>query len=980
VLMKQEGWGRVFNQVMRSQLHHLQTPLGDLLSGRYNSEPSRNNYRSEMDGIFDRLSISDRYRNRDESDEPFGYLGVYSKMRDYGFIPFSKETLPEEIKELIMSSDSSINRIVERAERLLRNVQIPFSTHVATFVHEQSRKIPTTIGMPLLISVKLPTVAQVSGMLKINVDSMKQIKITLKEFKPSVVVSAQVKVECWSPVLNTGVKVLGQAKFYTPIDGSLTINAKKTPMEIKLNLKPTVIRHEELVTLQTRPIAFALVWPKSLQQWQEQQEITIRGKEWTRTNKHYTELGEHSVGIKFVSRGRWHRTPVKHVPTTPLPVMAGPNKYTLTWQPGHEMPKEITLRLTSKFFKSFDKKQVNVDFNEFYEDSSEDFLSQESSEEISDEPAMRRNTEHYKTYKGKMPVNNEMRLVISTKGSSIKRELDLSSSCLCDQYMKSCKCQLALERTPCPTHETRPWKLQMSIEALYPKTPFTITELTSDKKFMGRINAKWGPEGNQEKKIDIKIVAEQSSLMQSLKDRSSYKRLYDNEEQRSSYRSLFSPVAQYSHILKYGLMDEIKIDCDYELNTYQKEYVNQIYRWIKNMYYDQTFVRNIGINNNEGRIRAKINVDPINRRYMNVTIMTPKEDCKLEDIPLWTEMGSMNMRGMSSPSRSFYDYVSRRVNTEESSCEVRTDRIRTFDGVEYSVPTSTCYSVVAKDCYQRGRSQFVVLVQKQRSGSEKKTLKILTPSTKLVIKTKDNDKLECTLNGVKKPCHQIRAISEHSDHVVLRCKKYPRDSYLKCELPEAGIRVYFDGFATNIKASSLYRGQMCGLCGQSDENPLNDWTDENDLTVSRREMFDSYLLPEEDSSAQCEHTFSPRSTMLSFDDDEFDDLPEISRMSVRSSEYEVRPVEKTKVIEQSHELCFSKEPVLKCPRNTHPIEYENSKQKVVYVCLPRNDMQAEIYHSQVSEDLIVSEVSELPASFTQKERVPKKCVPYNSDY
>jgi hypothetical protein len=979
--LRQDGFGKVFNQLMRSQSHNLQTPLRDLLSGEFKSVESKFNYRSDLNSMFDKLRISERINNN-ELNEPFGYLSLFSKMRDFAFIPFSKETIPEEIREMIMSSDSSISRLVQKAERMLKNVQIPFSSHAATFIHEQSRKIPTSIGMPLQISVKMPLVAQVSGVLKVHVDNMKQIKITLKEFKPSLVVSAQTKVECWSPVLNTGVKVLGQAKLFVPIDGSISINAKKSPMEILMNIRPTVVRHEELVTVQSRPIAFAIVWPKSLQQWQEPQEITIRGKEWTRVNSHFMELGEKSVGIKFISRGKWHRTPEKRVPTTPLPIMAGPNKYTLTWQPGHDMPKEISLRLTSKLFKSFDKKTVNVDFDRFYEDSSENFLSRESSEEMLDEDIsmpeveIENSEEYFKTYKGERPVNNEMKLIVSTKGSSTKRQATVMSTCLCDENMKSCKCKINIERTPIPTIESRPWKLESTIEALYPKTPFTMSELTEDKKLMGRITTKWGPVDNMEKEIDIKIVAEQSARMQRVKERSVYKRMHDNEQHRNTYKSLFSPVAQYTKTMKYGLLDEIKIDVDYKLSTVEKEYVNQIHRMIKNMYYSQSWVRNIDINNPEGRVRAKINIDPINRRYVNVTIMTPKEDCKLIDIPMPMDVSRLNMRRLSSPSRSFYDFVSSQVSSDEQNrCEVRTDRIRTFDDVEYDVPTSTCFTVIAKDCYQRQRSQFAVLIKKQSVNTEKKTLKIVTPNAKLIIKVKNNDKLECIVNGEKKPCHQIRVV-EHNRHVVLRCQKYSRDSYLKCELPEAGIRVFFDGFAANLKVSSLYRGQICGLCGQSDENSLNDFSDELDMTVSRRELFDSYLLPEEENE-QCEHTFPPRNTVLSFDDEEFEDLPEILNMPVRSSEFEMRPLEQTKVIEQSHELCFSKRPVKKCPPSTHPSEYESSKQKVVYCCLPRNDIQAEIFVNQVSEDLIVPEIESLPSSFTQKERVPKKCRPYD---
>ena len=51
------------------------------------------------------------------------------------------------------------------------------------------------------------------------------------------------------------------------------------------------------------------------------------------------------------------------------------------------------------------------------------------------------------------------------------------------------------------------------------------------------------------------------------------------------------------------------------------------------------------------------------------------------------------------------------------------------------------------------------------------------------------------------------------------------------------------------------------------------------------------------------------------------------------------PVQRTRVIEQGHELCFSKKPVLKCAKYTHPIDYEQKVVKIAYTCIDRNEYE-----------------------------------------
>jgi hypothetical protein len=386
---------------------------------------------------------------------------------------------------------------------------------------------------------------------------------------------------------------------------------------------------------------------------------------------------------------------------------------------------------------------------------------------------------------------------------------------------------------------------------------------------------------------------------------------------------------------------------------------------MKNYFYWQTNVSDIEIRNQEDRLRLKLNIDPVNRRYLNMTVMSPNEEARILDIPLPVAVNSLNIRRLSTPSRSFYQFLTNLLHPQRPVCEIRTNNIRTLSEMTLDIPTSTCYSILAKDCHSSELSKFAVLIKKQSPSTEKKTLKIVTPNVKLVMRATEEGSLLCEINGSEKSCEEVTEILEHGSHTVLRCVMTPRSLYMRCELPEAGISVYFDGLSANLKVSQLYRDQVCGLCNQEQEYV----TAKYDYVPTRSELLESYLI-KEDSECQHEIPFNSLRTWEVFDDDyDMKSLEPIIRQ-----DREIEPIERTDVVEHVQELCFSKQPVKKCPRNSQPIEYE-TKEKIVYTCLSRNDIEAEMLERRVrfENEVLTSEIEDLPSSFTETRKIPLKC-------
>jgi hypothetical protein len=1002
-------------RLIRSQSHNLQTSLSDLLEGKLHEQASNPRFRKSLESIYDQLKLRQRGQSSsqesseeeqtEQEDDAFAMLYMRVFGQEYGFLPLSQDIIPEQFVRAFEKDTLSLSKLIKDAERLLKNVEIPFSSQSATFLHEMSRKIPTTFGMPLQLSSKSPAVAQATGIFRIQVDGINKIRVELKQFKPSFTVTAVSKVEVWSPIVNTGIKIVAQAKLYAPSSVRLSIDAEKVQPEVKITIEPTEgLKEFDLIKLSTRPIATVLVWPRFMQQWQEPQEKTIHSEEWTRVNTINKVYGEQSLGIALQVNSQWHHTPSNRISSTPFCPYSGPNKFVVRVRPGLEMPKEYELTLSGKLFEQLSGASVSPKFEKFFEKSDEFSGEDDSGENNKNSMEDERLSKHYRTYKESTPTQHQIKFVATTRGSSIKRELVAQIDYQIGQEGKVQKVVLKIERTPVPTKEQDAWKMQAELETLLPTTPMTVSEVTSDKKLMTRFNVKWGHISAMDKYIDIKMVGDQSSVMRKLVEKSLFKKTFEQEPLRSRHQSLFSPVGQYEHTVAASFLDQYKLDIDYQVSPAFKNVTEKVFRMYKYWNYWQTDIDSqlpVELQKKD-QIRIKFNIDPVNNHYFNVTVQTPKEITRMEDMPIYSSFKGINIRKVSSPKRSFYQWIVSSVSSdyENAVCQVRTDRINTFDNVDYRSPISTCYSVLAKDCGQSKESnKFVVMIKRQSDESEMKTIKIVSEDVKLVIRARQSSSsidLECELNGASPvPCAQL----EHREHQhsVLRVEKLSDEKYVRVILPEAGVRVFFDGLSANIKVSPVYTRSVCGMCG--DYNQEESFRNNCELRTAQKEcvsariprelkkLFVSYLVRTGSQDNLCtknidrytndnEH-YEWKPTQWERSNEElYSSLEESTKTVHRSNERTVvQPILRTLTIEQAHEICFSKVPVAKCPRHTVPTSYKKGDQKIVYSCLERSNPQAEEFLRLLGQDRtkVINEVRELAPSFSQSERVPLKC-------
>jgi len=205
-------------------------------------------------------------------------------------------------------------------------------------------------------------------------------------------------------------------------------------------------------------------------------------------------------------------------------------------------------------------------------------------------------------------------------------------------------------------------------------------------------------------------------------------------------------------------------------------------------------------------------------------------------------------------------------------------------------------------------------------------------------------------------------------------------SSINVELPETGVEVEFDGYAINVKLSSYYQGQQCGLCGHydleaADEFRNPDFTEEKDL----RQYYLNYLIKDQNCQApsqlneiceseECDQDSGSSSSSSSSSDEDDNDNDETTE----------KPDQKTKVIEMDDQICFSTIPVPQCDDNSYAVEVKQQKQ-VPYTCIDQDSESAEEYErkARYGKKAIQGLTNRQP-NFTRTEAIPEKCKKYKS--
>jgi hypothetical protein len=898
-----------------------------------------NQFSQELKSIFETLKIKTRHQPEEYNKEPKAWLSMKLKEQEIALLPFHKETVQQWLQENRASRQD--------LESKLRN-GLPVNLHGASLLHEMSYKIPTTIGFPLEFKIRVPVVFKVTGKLQASYESWTKASIKA-ELKPSMMISVHTTVQCITPIVETGVKVIVNGKLFTPIDAKVETDLSNNNIDdVKIVVRPPTTKRDLLV-LESRPVTYTREWQKTVSTWPEREDVTVMGEEMNRVNTFQKCGGQKSLGLEFCVRGYTHKTPQKSITGTPFAPLSGPNKLVITCEPGEDVPEQVTFKFNGEMTPSTESFRSTFTSSEFSNERKQRTSSEQDSNERSGES-------EYKRYESTKATKTSLKFEAEARNRRLSVELNHHY----DHSDRLTKFSCKINRSPLPSSPEQ-WMGCLNAEVMKPSRSQKISEV-DDKEVVGNVKFSWGRSCDSENQITLKVKGEQSKEQIEMYSRDPEYKMYENCEDRS----LCSPISQDEYLNQISQLLKYTIDLEYKnVPVAVKNITNKAFLLLKNHYFWQSDIAQILVRNPENKIKAVIRIDPQTLQRVNVTIKTPTENATLKDLPLPIKVGGLN-------SRSNGKWWGLGEQTEFTDvCHVSSNKISTFDDVEYKVPLTTCFAVLAKDCSPE--PSFAVLMRKQRDGSELKEVKIVTPEQRILLRpqSESNDKVVVEINGEQYNPEESREHVQHG-HVVARVEK--EGSYVKVVLPETGVKVYFDGYACNVKLSKMYQNQQCGLCGHYDEEYSDEFrTADFRRTNDVREFYKSYIMQDQQCSLPTDDKIC--------NDEECDYEPAWESNDNIESEDEMltseQPIYRTKIVENGDELCFSTVPMPQCQAHSYPERYGNEK-NVNFVCFDRDEHRAEQYERQVRNNGEVLELkdSTLTPSFSRVERLVEKCASY----
>ncbi|VDM39996.1 unnamed protein product [Toxocara canis] len=919
-----------------------------------------------LHSLYEKLNI----RSRREKSSVYAMAYLRFKNLDFAIVPIDAETLPEALK-VMRDGKIDLSRLEGYLTRGCR-----FQTHFATYFHEVSRRLPTTIGMPLVITDKIPTIIGLEGEFKtvLTPQETKRLngaKINL-QVRPTVAATHLIRMHIWNPVVNSGIKMMQAMRFNLPIDAEVELLVDR-----KLQLKYRIRVPQEkkqIFAAHTRLVTITSSWPIDSKIYAEPKLKTVPlEKEPQRMRTFEKSFGEKWIGIRLNIRGQWHDNPLRLLQRSPMLLAAGENAIEVTMEKTRDAPREIVSEFDLELLK--ESRMQKPELEKFYSEKSEDRMFEIDSSEESDEDVwereerkerrvlrrdenreqLRRREEeerlrrqefsrYVREYNPQKGYKLRVLMRINAVGSRVERKAEAEISTGCDERMRYCMFVANGRRTPMFEDERRDWTFKTNIQSLYPEPSRNIKELSEKKyrEFNAQIQCEWGSERREH--INMKIQGEQDREQRELMNRIDRQR---------------SPVERYDEIMEATQLNQYKIVVDYEVCPVERYYFNSLFTLLKSwqLWNSQIFQTE----NAEKRIFVKVTIDPRTHQFVTLVVETPRETVEIRDIflPMRIAPLMLNTHRTSYPVRSLRQFVRKTIPEQRAECTVSSRRVNTFDGAELKLPLTTCYSVLAKDC-RSAEPRFAVLMKKLRKDSDEKKMKIIDEE-RVIEMQRVGREIEVRVDGRV----------ENDEEKLERMGINKRYDIVIVELED--VTVHFDGEVASVKVSPWFKNGQCGICGHYDGERDDELRKaDNELTDDLEQYHRSYFNKDTECDVEEDVVSKKENYRIRFDEPE--DLFEDSEEERERDEEVLKPVLRTHVIEYNQELCFSMKGVPECPKGTYAKESQKTEMKVSFACLSRSRHEALRLARRARTEVI--NMGDYKPSFVDTIMVPRACVAF----
>jgi hypothetical protein len=561
--------------------------------------------------------------------------------------------------------------------------------------------IGKSVSIILLCARKFAAVGSVSGELKARfesdaIESSRGLTAELK-MRTSAIVSHVQKAQVWSPVLVNGVESVRTVEITLPINVRVRADAQKVELKVRLPEDKKV----RVLALHTLPMTYTRHFDMQTQTYREPRVKSIHNwaLEHTQTEQHASQ----QQGNWIIVSGHFHR--VKSGKQLVHALYTTENNVHLYYQPSERTPKELILRASGSAFQKH-ATHSRPELDSFYSSGKsfkhiypEDFEGMDLEQDEQRTSKLNSYSQKYapsNAYKHEVKLEAEARCGQKTH----KAMADLKAGC--DSRLKHCKIFIEAERTPIHG-ESQQWRMKTKVQTVAPELINDDEEPSAKQsRMLVQIESQWG--SDRQSSMNVRLQAEPT------------KKTYWNKDTSDKWARF---------------LNKIDLVAEYSMPKSQQNSIQRLYELAKAQYFWQLSAEER--QNQDGMIHATIVVDPISRRYANVSIQTPQERIRLEGIELPVRMAPYTLNRRPSNIQSMSQLFEHATSYGGASCRADDRKVQTFDGVRYKAPMSNgCWHVLAKDC-SREEPRFVVLMKKQQSGEEKRLVKIVTPDSTIEL-------------------------------------------------------------------------------------------------------------------------------------------------------------------------------------------------------------------------------------------------------
>ncbi|KAK6749710.1 hypothetical protein RB195_001987 [Necator americanus] len=916
--------------------------------------------------IYEKLNFVRRHHDK---EEPHLMLYIRYKDMDYAFLPIDVDTIPQFFKNMVRDGKLELDEI----ERLLAT-GTHFSKTAGFYIYEYERKIPTTLGLPLKLTSKMPTVGTLQGHVKMEMEPRQsktfdglRLRLVLN---PKIATTHVVRVVVINPIVESGFKMLHSATFEHPIETETEVTWRHQ-LRVKTTFRP-LEQKKNVFHLQSRPVTFIRHMRKTLHAYPEPTEVTLHLHEHLYPVKSFEHTYLKRYGQKVIITGTMHRPVIRKMESLLNPVLFGYNTIDIHVEPTEDIPKEYVFNMELETFVP--ERMERPELEKVFKNNDEFFEIEDELEPRRREERRTRLSTYVRNFQIEKAYKHRLFCKLETVGQREKHEAEMELRAVCDNKYRFCRTNLLLRRTPLEK-ENHHWEMRLDAQTMYPQIPKSFEQLKEmlNRQFHGIIDVTWGSE--QRNTAFIRMQGEQTREQ----------KMWMNElERKENKLTEMEKLRIASHLNLYKIM--VKYEVNRETEHYMSKLFTLLNTWkMWNTEYEM-------VNNKERVLRVQMEIEPMNRRTFDLRIETPEKRIVMRNLKMPLRLPTLNIHDMNELElTSVKDVVRHVVKHNRAECTVRTRETNTFDNLRLRTPLTTCYSVLAKDCHSE-EPRFAVMMKKIEKDREEKKLKIVTPHYVYELEMINNE-LAVKIND-RRIHHE-----EFKKHRVMRVD----ENLYKIDIED--VVVLFDGYEANIKLSHMYKNMQCGICGHYDGEKWNDLRRaDNEETETVEDFHRSYIAKDEnceidenefkkESNHRLEKDLMHRNYRLREEKELRDEYREDRRRYQdewnekdkeryerdetyeREEEMETRePILRTRVIERERHVCFSLEPVRECPKNTIVKRNEEEEREVEFTCLRENSNTRRLLR-KAREEVIPRHLLEGERWMTTI-RVPKICTVY----